>query len=91
MHPDKAQHGQEEILEALKEAAEIDSYIEYGDTFGSVRFRFADEVGVQWLPDDPAPALEKLRESVLALSRFVQRAGQVYMESRPDGTFKFDD
>ena len=91
MHPGKSQHGQEEIMLALEEAADVDSYIAHDDNFGSVRFRFADEVAVQWLPEDPAPALEKLRESVLALSRFAQRAAQTYMESRPDGTFEFDD
>jgi hypothetical protein len=92
MHPDKAKHGQEEIKEALEAASGLESSIESGDYFGSVRFRFADEVAVQWLPDDPdlATLIENLRESVLAMSRFVQRAAKVYMESRPSGAFTND-
>jgi hypothetical protein len=83
MHPEKAQHGREEITQALEEAAEVDSYIAHGDNFGSVRFRFADEVAVQWLPDDPVPALEKLRESVLALSRLSsERRGPIWNPAR---------
>ncbi len=89
MHPDKAEHGREEIAEALDAASELASSIEFSDYFGSVRFRFADEVAVQWLPDGPEQEtlIEHLRESVLALSRFVQRAARAYMESRPSGTF----
>jgi hypothetical protein len=67
MHPDKAEHGREELTAALEAAAELESSIEAGVYFGSVRFRFADEVAVQWLPDGPEQAtlLENLRESVL--------------------------
>jgi hypothetical protein len=89
MHPDKAEHGQEEIAEAVDAASELESSIESSDYFGSVRFRFADEVAAQWLPDGPEQQtlIVNLRESVLALSRFAQRAAQAYMESRPSGTF----
>jgi hypothetical protein len=52
MHPEKAKHGQEEITEALQSAADLESSIEAGDHFGSVRFGFADEVAAQWLPAD---------------------------------------
>jgi hypothetical protein len=92
MHPDKAEHGREELTAALEAASELESSIDVGDYFGSVRFRFADEVAVQWLPDGPEQAtlIENLRESVLALSRFAQRAAQAYMESRPSGTFTRD-
>jgi hypothetical protein len=89
MHPDKAEQGAEEIKEGLQEAAEIESSIESQDDFGSVRFRYADEVAVQWLPSGPEQAamIGSLRESVMALSRFAQRAAQAYMDSRPSGTF----
>lgn len=92
MHPEKAQHGQEEITVALDAASGLDSSIEFGDGFGSVRFRFADDVAVQWLPDGPEreTIIENLRESVLALSRFAQRATKAYLESRPSGTFTAD-
>jgi hypothetical protein len=90
LHPDKAAHGAEEIHEALAEAADIESTITAGDYFGSVRFGFADDVVVQWLPDvdtDAREVLSQLRDAVLALARFVQRAARAYLESRPDGTF----
>jgi hypothetical protein len=90
MHPQKAAHGAEEIHEALAKAAEIDSTITAKDNFGSVRFGFADDVVVQWLPDVDTEArdiLSQLREAVLALARFVQRASRAYLEGRPQGTF----
>ncbi|MEN3285196.1 MAG: hypothetical protein V7607_6336 [Solirubrobacteraceae bacterium] len=85
MHPQAAEHGAEEITEALKKAAEIESTITEEGTFGSVRFEFADEVVVQWLPDADAPErIAQLRESVMALARFVQQAARAYLEARPD-------
>lgn len=91
MHPEKAGHGQEEITEALQAAGDLESFIEAGDHFGSVRFSFADEVAAQWLPadDDLEEILVKLREAALALARFAQRAAEAYLESRPPGTFTF--
>jgi hypothetical protein len=50
MHPDKPRW-KEEITEALPAAAELEGTITADEQFGSVRFRFADEVAVQWLPD----------------------------------------
>jgi hypothetical protein len=90
MHPDKAAHGAEEVYVALTTAAGIESTITVGDDFGSVRFGFADDVVVQWLPDVETEArdiLSELREAVLALARFVQRASRAYLEGRPQGTF----
>jgi hypothetical protein len=91
MHPERAKHGKEEITEALQSAADLESSIEDEGRFDSVRFHFADEVGVQWIPEGPdqKATLENLRESVMALSRFAQRAAQAYMESRPEGTFTY--
>jgi hypothetical protein len=88
MHPAAAQHDEEEMANALAEAADIESTIDSGEKFGDARFRFADEVGVQLLPpvDDPS-WMEKLRDASVALADFAQRAAQAYLESRPDGTF----
>jgi hypothetical protein len=94
MHPQKAEHDKEEITQALQDAADIESTIEFGETFASVRFRFADQLAVQWLPDAEADraeaeaALTNLREAALALARFAQRAARSYLESRPEGTFE---
>lgn len=88
MHPAAAQHDEEEMANALAEAADIESTIDSGEKFGDARFRFADEVGVQLLPplDDPS-WMEKLRDTSVALADFAQRAAQAYLGSRPDGTF----
>lgn len=88
MHPAAAQHDEEEMANALSDAADIESTIDSGEKFGDARFRFADEVGVQLLPplDDPS-WMEKLRDTSVALADFAQRAAQAYLESRPDGTF----
>jgi hypothetical protein len=86
----KADRGAEEISEALTKAADIDSTITAGRHFGSVRFGFADDVAMQWLPDvdtDARDILAQLRDAVLALARFVQRATREYLETRPSGTF----
>jgi hypothetical protein len=89
MHPDKAAHGKEEIMQALQDAASLEATITFEAHFGSARFGFADEVAVQWLPDGQTQAhlIEGLRESVLALARLAQRAATAYLESRPEGTF----
>jgi hypothetical protein len=90
MHPQAAEHGAEEITEALKSAGEIESTITDDDTFGSVRFEYADEVVVQWLPDaDARERIAQLRESVMALAGFAQQAAGAYLEAHPD-TFTVD-
>jgi hypothetical protein len=93
MHPDKAAHGKEEITEALKEAADLEGTITGLERLVDLRFRFADEVAAQWLPDGATQAhmIVGLRESVMALGSFVQRAATVYLLARPDGTFTVED
>jgi hypothetical protein len=88
MHPDKAAHGKEEITQALEDADELQGTVYVGED-GSVRFWFADEVVTQWLPPDEAkPAtIITLREALMALVRFTQRAFAAYIASRPSGTF----
>lgn len=88
MHPAAAQHGQEEMANALADAAEIESTIDSGTRFGDARFRYADEVGVQLLPPIDNPSwVEELRETAMSLADFAQRAAQAFLESRPSGTF----
>jgi len=61
MHPLKAENDNEEIQTALRRArASVGAIFDAG-LFGGVRFGFADEVAVQWLPgaydhDDPIPS-----------------------------------
>jgi hypothetical protein len=88
MHPRKAEHGREEITEALRGAADKLSRIRVADAPNDLRFDFADEVVVQWLPDDSNTApIIGLREAVLALADFVREAAESHLNSRPDGTF----
>ena len=92
MHPERAAAGQEEISKALEAARELEGTISMDEAFGGVRFGFADDVAVQRLPDPETKAhlIEQLRDSVMALMRFVQRASQAYLESRAEGTFTVD-
>jgi hypothetical protein len=88
MHLQKAAHGKEEIFNALTEAAGLEGTITTEENFGSVRFGFADEVAVQWIPEhDTAATVANLRDAVAALAQFVQRAALAYLGSRPEGTF----
>jgi hypothetical protein len=93
LHPDRAAAGAEELHNALTAAAHLDGTITWTeDAFGSVRFGFADEVVVQWLPDGETQAelIVKLRDSALALARYVQRAVGAYLASLPSGSFTIE-
>jgi hypothetical protein len=92
VHPERAAAEQEEIKLALERAIvqEIDGKITItGGGFGDVRFDFADEVAVQWLPDvdteEGQAQIAALREVVVALARFVQRAIGAHLDTLPDG------
>jgi len=89
IHPDKAAHDNEEITQALEMAAGEEGTVMVGDDLGSVRFWFADTVARQWLPgEEQQPAtIVALREALMALVRFTQRAFASYRDARPTGTF----
>lgn len=91
MHPDAAQHGEEDMANPLVAVAGIEGTIDSGERFADARFGYADEVGVQLLPPpDDADWMEELRDTAMALAEFAQRAAQKYMETRPVGTFTVD-
>jgi hypothetical protein len=74
MHPQKAEHGKEEIKGALERAADVTGSITADETFGSVRFDFADEVARCFLPEaspEDAITVERVRDTGLALVEFV--------------------
>src|SRR4051812_13752055 len=50
MHTDKAAHGKEEILQALRDAAPLEGTITARDSFGPVRFGFPDNVAGRGVP-----------------------------------------
>jgi hypothetical protein len=91
MHLADAQHGREEMPNALADAAGIESTIDSGQRFGDARFRYADEVGVQLLPRlDDTSWIEELRDTAMALADCAQRAAQAYLEARPAGIFTIE-
>lgn len=88
MNADKARAGREEITKALTKAANLPGTITQDRALGSVRFGFADNVTVQWLPDaQSARHVEQLGEAMVVLLQFVQAAAKAYIKSRPPGTF----
>jgi hypothetical protein len=91
MHPEKWASGQDEIAQALEAAAEHEGTVFVGDTLGSVRFWFADQLVVsKWLPDSQQQAgrVVELRESLLTLLRLTQRAWAAYTAPLPEGTIE---
>jgi hypothetical protein len=86
LHPDKAAAGKEEITLALANAAELDGTISFGDGHHSVRYGFADEVVVQWLPDADvlSTTLEEIAMHVITLVHVVELLMRSYLEQRGD-------
>lgn len=83
MHPAKVKAGKDKVKEALEAASGVESTITARESFGSVRFGFADEVVVQWLPQvegEGHEQLDGLQVAVLALARLVQRAVDAYFD-----------
>lgn len=88
MHPDKAAHGEEELMNALADAAGLESYIVVDRRVGDVRFAFADEVATQLLPKEmPPDRVAVLREAVLAVNAFAMSVMQAHISRMPAGTF----
>jgi len=82
LHPAAFEHGDEEIANALRDAASETGIVSVPrPTEAAVRFDFADEVAVQLLPnivDDP-DEVEKLAGARIALMRFAVCAIGTYL------------
>lgn len=92
VHPGRSQAKKEEIEQALARviAQGIEGRITIStDGFDDVRFEFADEVAVQWLPDvdrdEGTEQLDLMRDAGLALARFAQRAIGAHLAALPTG------
>ena len=88
----EAQAKTEEVEQALVSAIaqEIEGKITIAtDSFGDVRFEFADGVATQWLPDidteDGIGQIALLREAGVTLARFAQRALGAHLATLPKG------
>jgi hypothetical protein len=90
LHPERDTHVDEEIANALRDAASLEGTITAEDSIGSVRFEFADEVGVQLLPDivSNQDVTKELGEATVALGLFMHGALLQYIESRQPGTIR---
>ncbi|HEV7529037.1 MAG TPA: hypothetical protein VGO29_09085 [Solirubrobacteraceae bacterium] len=89
MHPKAFAAGTEPMANAVATTASEDSYVEYGETVGSVRFGFADLVGLQLLPwGEEADAIKKLSRARIALGGFVHEAVDAYLKSLPHGVVR---
>jgi hypothetical protein len=95
VHQERAKSGREELKQALERASaqRIEGKITItNQSFGRVRFDFADEVAVQWLPDvdaDEGVGQHVLvREALLALARFAQHAIGAHLKTFPAGVVR---
>jgi hypothetical protein len=82
LHPDAFVHGDEEIANALRDAADQTGTVSVAcPTEAAVRFDFADEVAVQLLPNivDNPDEIKKLAEARIALMRFAVAAIGAYL------------
>jgi hypothetical protein len=90
--PARYDHDEEEIANALAAAANIEGMITVGKTKATVRFGFADEVGVQLVGlFDNRDLIEKLSTARVALSEFVCAAVEQYLESRQPGVVRAEE
>jgi hypothetical protein len=84
LHPERKAHGNEEIANALTAAANLEGTITAEDSIGSLRFEFADEVGVQLLPDivSGPDLMQELGDATVALGLFMHGAILQYVAVR---------
>jgi hypothetical protein len=91
MHPKRIKAGEDEVMQALAAAAEEEGTIAGVDEVATIRFGFADEIAVQWLPVERlGDAVTSLREAVLSVPLLATRAVEAYIMLRPDGTFAIE-
>lgn len=94
MHPNAAAHGDEELMKAMDASAGQQGTITEGKRAGEIRFGFADEVVVQWLPpvENSRETLGKLVEAVTALGEFARKAIESYLTPYSEtGVLRRDD
>jgi hypothetical protein len=92
MHPEKAERGLEKIQQALRKVANKKGQITHGTLLHEIRFGFADVVARESVPpDEDTNTIVALREALLALVTFIQRAVVAYEATRPAGAFVRDD
>jgi hypothetical protein len=89
MHPVKAERGTERWKQALEAAAPLEGDLTHDERMGSIRFGFADQVAGQWVPaDTETDTIIRLRDALLALVRFTQRAMTAYHQTLPSSAWR---
>jgi hypothetical protein len=93
LHPAAYANGDEEIANALANAAPHTGTITTGETQAKERFGFADGVAVQLLPDivKNPDEIKKLSAARIALGAFVRAAIAAYMHGLPAGVVSTKD
>jgi hypothetical protein len=91
MHPEKAARGTERLQQALEAAAPLEGDLTHGEVLGSIRFGFADQVAAQWVPGDAdTDTVVRLREALLAVVPFTQRALTAYQRALPRSAWRHE-
>lgn len=75
MHPGRDEAGIEELANAMREAKDLDGWIEGGENYTSFRASFADDIAVQFLAENDEATrevMEELRGVVFDLVRFTE-------------------
>jgi hypothetical protein len=89
--PQVAQGGYEEVAEMLKAASSLMSTITSGETVGTTRFEFADELLVQRFPERQTRSrLKALRGAAEALVVFIHITVETYLNTLPQGTVTYE-
>lgn len=90
--PNAVLHGNEDVFKALTTAADATSTIEAGERVIDLRFRYADQVVLEWLPS-PAEQERMLNRIMVAnneLVLFTQFAIAEYLRSLPAGIVTYE-
>ncbi len=91
MHPEKAARGAERLKQALEAAAPLEGDLTHGEILGSIRFGFADQVARHWVPaETETDTIIRLREALLALVPFAQRALTAYIQMLPSSAYRHE-
>jgi transcriptional regulator with XRE-family HTH domain len=86
MHPKREASGGEELANAMREAADLPSWIEGGEDYASFRATFADEIAMQFLSDNEEEykeLLEELREPTFELVLFTEAVLLAQLKAAP--------
>lgn len=86
IHPAREEAGIEELANAMREAKDLEGWIEGGQEYASFRFSFADEIAVQFLAESDEATrevMEDLRDNIFELVRFAEAVMYEHLKRVP--------